>query len=231
MAERAYLAEFCAENLTDIAAALSAGAGRIELCDNLAVGGTTPSAGVIEQAVALVHEHAGAQVRVIIRPRGGDFVYSEPEFKAMETDIRYACANGADGVVLGCLAPRSDGAGFELDVAGTDRLVRIARSFGEMRGRAVGVTFHMAFDELDRADQLAAIDALADMGVDRILTHGGRAGTPIEDNFEQLKACMKRAGGRLVILPGGGIAHGNAPVVAAALGASELHGTRIVPLA
>ncbi len=229
MAGQAYLSEFCAENLTDIAAALEAGAGRIELCDNLAVGGTTPSAGVIEQAVALAHDRA-AEVRVIIRPRGGDFVYSEDEFRAMETDIRYACANGADGVVLGCLLPHPSGTGFALDLPGTERLVRVARSLGEMRGREVGVTFHMAFDELAPSDVLAAIDALADLGVDRVLTHGGPAGTPIEDNFDALRACFDRAADRLLVLPGGGITYENAPVVAEALGAPELHGTRVVPL-
>ena len=112
------LYEFCAENLTNVEAALKAGARRIELCDNLAVGGTTPSAGVIEQAVALIHKHEGATVRAIIRPRGGDFVYSKAEFKAMETDIRYAGANGVDGVVIGCLKRNGSGDGFELGPRG-----------------------------------------------------------------------------------------------------------------
>ena len=113
------LREFCAENLTDIEAALNAGARRIELCDNLACGGTTPSAGVIEQAIALVHAYEGASVRVIIRPRGGDFVYSKSEFKAMETDIatrppmeRTAWCWGASSAVAMVLnlIPRAPGA-------------------------------------------------------------------------------------------------------------------------
>lgn len=222
------LREFCAENLTDIDAALRSGARRIELCDNLACGGTTPSAGVIEQSVALVHACEGASVRVIIRPRGGDFVYSDREFKAMETDIRYAAANGVDGVVLGCLERVDDG--HVLDVEGVRRLVSVARGVGEMRGRDVGITFHMAFDELDPESQLEAIDTLADMGVDHILTHGGAAGTPIEDNLAHLADLVGHARGKLVILPGGGVTHENAKRVAKELGVKEVHGTKIVDL-
>lgn len=224
------LFEYCAENCTNIEAALRAGAGRIELCDNLAQGGTTPSAGVIEQAVGIVHAHEDAEVRVIIRPRKGNFDYSKAEMKAMETDIRYAGANGVDGIVTGCLKRRSKGKGFEFDADATARLIKVARGVGEMRGRDLGVTFHMAFDELAPAEQLEAIDVLADLGVDHILTHGGAAGTPIEDNFDQLHACIERAAGRLVILPGGGITYQNAARVAEALGIDELHGTKIVKL-
>lgn len=222
------LREFCAENLTDIDAALRSGARRIELCDNLARGGTTPSAGVIEQAVALVHACEGATVRVIVRPRGGDFVYNDSEFKAMETDIRYAAANGADGVVLGCL--KRSGAGFALDVDGVRRLVAVARGVGEMRGRDLGITFHMAFDELEPSAQLDAIDMLAEMGVDRILTHGGRAGTPIEENLVHLSELVRHAEGKLVVLPGGGVTHENAKRIAKELRVKEVHGTKVVDL-
>lgn len=222
------LFEYCAENFTNIEAALRAGAGRIELCDNLAQGGTTPSAGVIEQAVRIVREHEGAELRVIIRPRRGNFDYTKAEMGAMETDIRYAGANGVDGVVLGCLKRRSKGRGFELDVDATARLIKVARSVGEMRGRELGITFHMAFDAIAPEEQPAAIDALAELGVDRILTHGGPANAPIEDNFEHLRALVSHAGDRLVIMPGGGITAKNAFDVAEALGVDELHGTKIV---
>lgn len=225
------LYEYCAENFTNLDAALRAGAGRIELCDNLSVGGTTPSVGVIEQAVAIVRKHEGAQVRAIIRPRKGNFVYSKAEFKAMETDIRVAAANGIDGVVFGCLKRRQGVKGaFDLDVEGLERLMKVVRSVGEMRGRELGVTYHMAFDALDAQAQLDAIDILAEAGVDHILTHGGEAGTPIEDNFGQLRACIERAAGRLVILPGGGISFNNRESVAQELGVDELHGTKIVKL-
>ena len=225
------LFEFCAENFTNIDAALRAGAGRIELCDNLAQGGTTPSAGVIEQAVGIVREHEGAELRVIIRPRKGNFDYSKSEMRAMETDIRYAGANGVDGIVIGCLKRRAKGKGFELDVDATARLIMVARSVGEMRGRELGITFHMAFDVLDVSEQLDAIDTLAELGVDHILTHGGAAGTPIEENVEHLRVLIDRAGGRLVIMPGGGITTKNADRVAEALGVEELHGSKIVKLA
>lgn len=224
------LFEYCAENFTNIDAALRAGADRIELCDNLAQGGTTPSAGVIEQAVRIVREHEGAELRVIIRPRRGNFDYTKAEMKAMETDIRYAGANGVDGVVIGCLKRRAKGKGFELDADATARLIKVARSVGEMRGRELGVTFHMAFDAIAPEEQLAAIDALAELGADRILTHGGPAGTPIEDNFEHLRSLIAHAGDRLVIMPGGGITVKNAAEVAEALGVDELHGTKIVRL-
>lgn len=223
------LFEYCAENLTHVRAAFEAGADRIELCDNLAVGGTTPSLGVMEQAVGLVREYEGAELRAMIRPRGGDFVYTESELRAMGTDIRMASANGIDGVVFGCLKRRKSG-GFMLDGDVVERLVGIVRSAGEMRGRPLGITFHMAFDAIDPANQLAAIDALAEMGVDHILTHGGAAGTSIEDNFDHLRELIECAGDRLVILPGGGITHESAAAVARALGVEELHGTKIVEL-
>mgnify|MGYP003226868453 CR=1 FL=1 len=169
--------EFCAENFERVPAAIDAGARRIELCDNLAVGGTTPSAGVISATTNYVHEH-DARVMCMIRPRGGDFHYDQEECKREPIDI----------------------------------------------------TFHMAFDQLSPEAQLDAIDTLADCGVTRILTHGGAAGTSIEDNFDHLARLIEYAGDRLTILPGGGITTANRDAVAAALGVSELHGTKIVPL-
>ena len=100
----------------------------------------------------------------------------------------------------------------------------------ECKRGAIDITFHMAFDQLSLEAQLDAIDALADCGITRILTHGGAAGTPIEDNLEHLSRLVEYAGDRLTILPGGGISTANRDTVAAALGVSELHGTKIVPL-
>ena len=100
----------------------------------------------------------------------------------------------------------------------------------EAPGR-VAVTFHMAFDALAPEDQLDAIDWLAERGVERILTPGGAAGTPIADNLDRLRAYVARAAGRIVILPGGAITWENAEGVAAALGVSEVHGTKIVKVA
>ena len=100
----------------------------------------------------------------------------------------------------------------------------------ECKREPIDITFHMAFDQLSPEAQLDAIDTLVDCGVTRILTHGGAAGTPIEDNFDHLARLIEYAGDRLAILPGGGITTANRDSVAAALGVFELHGTKIVPL-
>ncbi len=212
------LREFCAENLNRVEVAIAAGAARIELCDNLAVGGTTPSHGVIRAAVELCHAR-GATVMCMVRPRGGDFEYAPWEERIMEDDLRHAAKLGVDGVVFGCL--REGRLNREL----TSRLVGLAKDEG------LAVTFHMAFDALPAAERLDAIDYLARIGVESILTHGGAAGTTIEDNLEVLRGYVERAAGRIAILPGGGITYANAQVVAAALGVAEVHGTRIVDLA
>lgn len=214
------LREFCAENFTLVPRAIAAGAQRIELCDNLAVGGTTPSRGVIAKTVACAHAR-GARVMCMIRPRGGDFCYAPDELDIMEEDIKTAIELGCDGIVLGCLRHGRRDA-WELD---GDALVCLLACT-----RPCEVTFHMAFDELGPSAQLAAIDELAALGCTRILTHGGPAGTPIEGNAARLRELQRRAGARLRILPGAGITHENAAAIAAATGAEELHGTKIVRL-
>lgn len=209
--------EFCAENIERVPAALVAGASRVELCDNLAVGGTTPSHGVIRAAVEMCRP-AGAAVMCMIRPRGGDFEYSAAEARVMVDDLRHAADLGVDGVVFGCLREG------HLDRGLTERLVGVAKERGLL------ATFHMAFDVLPAGEQLDVIDFLAAAGVDRILTHGGPAGTSIENNLARLRAHVERAAGRIVVLPGGGITWENAEAIAAALGVGEVHGTRIVRL-
>lgn len=223
------LREFCAENFTCVPAAIAVGARRIELCDNLAVGGTSPSMGVIEATVDYAHGH-GARVMAMVRPRGGDFVYSAREVEMMETDARIALALGVDGIVFGCLAADETGA-LALDVPAAERLMAIAREAASERGEAVDVTFHMAFDALPDERQLDAIDAIAGLGCTRILTHGGPAGTPIADNLDRLAAYIERAAGRLIILPGAGITWENVDAVAERLGVGECHGTKIVKVA
>lgn len=208
--------EFCAENMELVPAAVAAGAARVELCDNLSVGGTTPSYGVIRAAVALAGER-GVGVMCMIRPRGGDFEYTPDEAAMMRDDLAMAKRLGATGVVFGCLR---DG---HLDRALTSELVELADG--------VDVTFHMAFDALPADEQLGAIDWLAGQGVSRILTHGGPAGTPIEDNLGRLRAYVDRAAGRVTILPGGGITWENAERIASELGVCEVHGTKIVRIA
>ena len=230
----ALLREFCAENVERVPAAITAGAGRIELCDNLAVGGTSPSYGVIRAAVGIARE-TGAAVMAMARPRGGNFVYTAAEEQIMLDDVAMARSLGVDGVVFGCLT--SDGATGEavVDRDMTARLVEAAHGpVTDETGAEVApvaVTFHMAFDELSEARQLEAIDFLAGLGVERILTHGGAAGTPIADNLGRLGRLIEHAADRLTILPGGGITFENAEPVAEALGVQEVHGTKIVKLA
>ena len=216
--------EFCAENMELVPAAVAAGAVRVELCDNLFVGGTSPSYGVIRAAVAHARE-TGTDVMCMVRPRGGSFEYTPAEAQMMRDDLVMAKSLGVTGVVFGCLR---DG---RLDKELTSELVRLAHEDTPEAPGRVAVTFHMAFDALAPEDQLPAIDWLAEQGVERILTHGGAAGTPIAENLDRLRAYIERAAGRIIILPGGGITWENAEDVAAALGVSEVHGTKIVKVA
>lgn len=206
--------EFCAENFTKIPQAIQKGANRIELCDNLAVGGTTPSTGVIEEVLAYASEHS-VPVMTIIRPRGGNFVYNDIELKIMHTDLIEAKKLGTDGIVIGCLT--EDG---WLDEEALDLFIETAEG--------LQITFHMAFDALSKENQFKAIDWLAERGVTRILTHGGPAGTPIEDNFDHLKELIAYADQRILILPGGGISTENVQTVMDTLKVTEVHGTKIV---
>nr|WP_204206287.1 copper homeostasis protein CutC [Olsenella sp. An270] len=227
------LREFCAENVERVPAALAAGAGRIELCDNLAVGGTSPSYGVIRAAVGIVRE-AGTAVMAMARPRGGDFVYTAAEEQMMLDDVAMARSLGVDGVVFGCLTADAETGEAVVDREMTARLVEAAHGpVTDESGTEVPpvmVTFHMAFDELTEERQREAIGFLSDLGVERILTHGGAAGTPIADNLDHLRRLIEHAAGRLTILPGGGITFENAESVAEALGVQEVHGTKIVKL-
>ena len=206
--------EFCAENLTYIDKAIAAGAGRIELCDNLAVGGTTPSIGVINEAIKLTREKS-VDLCVIIRPRGGDFVYTDPEVEAMLTDIRAAKEIGVTCFVLGALT--SD---RKLDQKVMQLLLAAC---GEAE-----VVFHMAFDELAHTDQLEAIEWLSDQGVARILTRAGSPGDPLEQRFAHYHRLLDAAKGNIQILPGGGVTLDNRQLFLEQLGVCQLHGTRIV---
>lgn len=205
--------EVCVENFEHVPAAIAAGAGRIELCDNLAVGGTTPSAGVIAKAASYGRAH-GVPVMVIIRPRGGDFCYTDDERDIMLRDIETARAAGAAGAVIGCLR------GGDLDRVLMDELIAAAKG--------LDLTCHMAFDGIDPAHQLDALDWLAEQGVSRVLAHGGELGTPIEGNLDRLRAFVEHAAGRIGIMPGGGVTQANVEAVASALGVREAHGTHIV---
>ena len=213
--------EFSAENMELVPAAVAAGAARVELCDNLVAGGTTPSYGVIRAAMAFARPR-DVSVMCMVRPRGGNFEYTPDEAAIMRDDLLMAKSLGVTGVVFGCLREG------RLDRELTAELVRLAHEGTPEAPYGVAVTFHMAFDALDPNDQLEAIDWLAEQGVERVLTHGGAAGTPIAGNVERLRAFIDRAAGRLTVLPGGGITWENAEEIAHELGVSEVHGTKIV---
>ena len=194
--------EICVDSAAGAFAAERGGAHRVELCDNLLEGGTTPSAGTIKVA------RRGLKIglQVIIRPRGGDFLYSREEMEIMREDIRLAKDLGADGVVIGCLTSEGD-----IDRTRTAELIALARP--------LNVTFHRAFDMC--RDPLKALEELVTLGVDRVLTSGQEA-TCLE-GLELLATLQKQAAGRIIIMPGGGITPRNVQRIVSATGVSEVH--------
>ncbi|MGX7329566.1 copper homeostasis protein CutC [Enterococcus bulliens] len=206
--------EFCAENFTNIPQAIHNGANRIELCDNLAVGGTTPSTGVLEESFAYTSEKS-IPLMVMIRPRGGDFIYNDTELKIMHTDLIEAKKLGVDGVVFGCLTPSN-----WIDEEAMELLLDVADG--------LQVTFHMAFDAIEETRKKAAIDWLVAHQVDRILVHGGPLDTPIEEHLTKISEWIAYADGRITFVVGGGVRSTNAQAVCTKTGATEVHGTRIV---
>ena len=206
--------EFCAENVTLLEKAMQAGARRIELCDNLAVGGTTPSYGVTKAAVELAANY-DTTIMTMIRPRGGDFDYNDLEIDIMLEDIRLTAQAGSQGVVFGALT-----ADKKLDKPNLEKL--IAASEG------MEIVFHMAFDELGDEDQLEAIDWLSQAGVTRILTRAGVSGDSLEKRFNHYHRILEHASGKIEILPGGGIDLDNRQIFIDQLGVTQLHGTKVV---
>lgn len=174
----------------------------MELCDNLTEGGTTPSAGMI----AMVRRNIRIGLQVIIRPRGGDFCYSDWEFEVMQHDIRQAKDLGADGIVLGLL--QEDGA---IDRRRTGMLLNLARP--------LAVTFHRAFDMT--RDPFQSLEDLISLGVERILTSGQEA-TALE-GLDLIADLQKKAAGRILIMPGGSVNARNAKRILSIGGIQEIH--------
>ena len=206
--------EFCAENVTLLEKAMEAGARRIELCDNLAVGGTTPSYGVTKAAVELAANY-DTTIMTMIRPRGGDFVYNDLEIAIMLEDIRLTAQAGSQGVVFGALT-----ADKKLDKANLEKLIAASKG--------MEIVFHMAFDELSEEDQLEAIDWLSQAGVTRILTRAGVSGDSLEKRFAHYHRILEHAKGKIEILPGGGIDLDNRQTFIDQLAVTQLHGTKVV---
>ena len=206
--------EFCAENVTLLEKAMQAGARRIELCDNLAVGGTTPSYGVTKAAVELAANY-DTTIMTMIRPRGGDFVYTDLEIAIMLEDIRLTAQAGSQGVVFGTLT-----ADKKLDKPNLEKLIAASKG--------MEIVYHMAFDELSDEDQLEAIDWLSQAGVTRILTRAGVSGDSLEKRFAHYHRILEYAAGKIEILPGGGIDLDNRQTFIDQLGVTQLHGTKVV---
>ena len=206
--------EFCAENVTLLEKAMQAGARRIELCDNLAVGGTTPSYGVTKAAVELAANY-DSTIMTMIRPRGGDFFYQNLEIAIMLEDIRLTAQAGSQGVVFGALT-----ADKKLDKTNLEKLIAASKG--------MEIVFHMAFDELSEEDQLEAIDWLSQAGVTRILTRAGVSGDSLEKRFAHYHRILEHAKGKIEILPGGGVDLDNRQTFIDQLGVTQLHGTKVV---
>jgi copper homeostasis protein len=202
------LLEICVESLDYAVAAQGANAGRVELCSDLACGGITPSAGLMEAARDRLH----VPVHVLIRPRPGDFFYSASEFDVMRKDIRNAKRLGMDGIVLGLLTRK-----LQVDVARTRELVELAHP--------LPVTFHRAFDQ--SRSWRDSLEAVIQAGVHRLLTSSCKGdameGLPI------LARLAREANDRIIVMPGGGITPTNVVRVVAATSAREIHASLRTP--
>jgi copper homeostasis protein len=193
--------EVCIDSVEAAIAAQEGGAHRVELCADLLEGGITPSAGTIH----LARQRIDIGLNVIIRPRGGDFCYSDAEFEVMQHDIQLAKEAGANGVVIGIL--KEDGT---VDEERTARLIQLARP--------LSVTFHRAFDMA--RDPYRALETLIELGVDRILTTGQEM-SPLE-GLDLIAELVRRAGDRVIIMPGG-ITQRNIKKILEVSGAKEVH--------
>ena len=202
MSKHPFKIEICVEGIDGLVAAQEAGADRVELCASLLEGGLTPSLGVVREALKV----ATIPFHVIIRPRGGDFLYSELEFATMLDDVRAMKDLGVAGVVIGCLTP--DG---RIDEARTKALVEAARP--------LKVTCHRAFDMT--ADYREAIEALVRCGVDRVLTSGQR--DTAAEGVDILKDTQDIANGRIVVMACGALDEGNIAAIRRATGVDEMH--------
>ena len=194
--------EICVDSVESATVAEAAGAGRVELCSALAEGGVTPSAGLIEA----VRRNTDIKVHVLIRPRSGDFLYSDSEFSIMRRDIEVAGECGADGIVTGIL--NRDGT---IDMERTALLAEYAAP--------MSLTFHRAFD-LCR-DARKGIEDIIATGAERVLT-SGQARSAV-DGAPLIKSMIARAAGRIIIMAGGGIDEYNIGLLATGTGAMEYH--------
>jgi copper homeostasis protein len=205
--------EACVESIQQCLRSEELGADRIELCADLAKGGTTPSYGLVKQC----KERVKIPVFIIIRPRGGNFVHDDLELSIMEDDIRSCLNLGVEGLVFGILTKDN-----QIDIEANKRLVELARGINN----SCKLTFHMAFDDIE-GDRSEAISQISKLGFNRILTKGSK--TNASDGIDNLKLYIEysRSFG-IEIMPGGGITKDNREKFENILKCNELHGTKIV---
>ncbi|WP_349763149.1 copper homeostasis protein CutC [Fusobacterium sp. SYSU M8D902] len=201
------LREKCIGSFLEAIEAEKLGAERVELCDNLEEGGTTPSYGTIKMVV----EKLDIPAFVIIRPRGGDFFYTEEELEIMKEDIRVCKKLGVKGVVIGALN-RDNTINYEA----IKEMIELAKP--------MSITFHKAIDEL--ADPVAEVKKLADLGVDRILTSGTKE-TALEGK-DILNAMIKEAGDDIIIIVAGKVTKDSLKEISETIPSKEYHGKKIV---
>nr|XP_030721172.1 copper homeostasis protein cutC homolog isoform X2 [Globicephala melas] len=201
-AANGFLMEVCVDSVESAVNAERGGADRIELCSGLVEGGTTPSMGVLQ----VVKQYVQIPVFVMIRPRGGDFLYSDREVEVMKADIRLAKLYGADGLVFGALT--EDG---HIDKELCMSLIAICRP--------LPVTFHRAFDMVH--DPMAALETLLTLGFERVLTSG--CDISALEGLPLIKRLIDQAKGRIVVMPGGGITDRNLQRILEGSGATEFH--------
>jgi copper homeostasis protein len=202
MEEKKYIIEIATSDFVTTKSAVEGGADRIELCANLAEGGTTPSFGTIKQC----REAFDVLLYPIIRPRGGDFLYTNEEFAIMLQDVKLCKQLGCDGVVIGLL--NADGT---IDVKRTSVLIEAAYP--------LGVTFHRAFDRCK--DPFEALEQLIEIGCERILTSGQQPS--VADGLELVTELQRQADERIIIMPGSGVRKENIKMLAEKTGCIEFH--------
>ena len=225
------LLEVCCGNLESVDAAVAGGARRIELCSALEVDGLTPP---VEWIREVRKRYPSLIVHVLVRSRAGDFVYTPEEVETMAMQVEEALEAGADGIVIGCLT-----AGGDVDVPAMERLVRTVESYNLAAellrsdlchaandshffpdpSRRASITFHRAFDVCKRP--FDALEQIIALGCDRILTSG--QGPTVVEGSDMLRELQKRAEGRIIILPGGGVTPQNAGRILAMTGCTEIH--------
>ena len=225
------LLEVCCGNLESVDAAVAGGARRIELCSALDVDGLTPPAEWIRE---VRKRYPSLTVHVLVRSRAGDFVYAPEEVETMAAQVEEALEAGADGIVIGCLT-----AGGDVDIPAMERLVRTVESYNLAAdllrsdlchaandshffpgpARRVSITFHRAFDVCKRP--FDALEQIITLECDRILTSG--QGPTVVEGSDMLRELRKRADGRIIILPGGGVTPRNAGRILAMTGCTEIH--------